>query len=256
MRYGRFLATAAFALISVQPVRGSEIGEQEEIAKSSGRLETTRAMPKAYGTKDYTVTVVPAIAFLPEAEGQGYATSGSLGRFGPTNVIENFFAPLDIPPGAVIDFIGLNSQTDTPAGLGVAVIRRSSGGITITVGALDSSVHPWGTDYNAAPIGFHVSAPTSATLIHVQQGALPTNQFLGHVEVWWRREVSFPIGPTFTDVTPDHPYYKFIEAVAASGITVGCGGGNFCPARNITRGEMAVFLGKALGLHFGTLGPP
>jgi hypothetical protein len=36
---------------------------------------------------------------------------------------------------------------------------------------------------------------------------------------------------------------------AASGIPVGCGGGNFCPDSAITRGQMAVFLSKALGLH-------
>jgi hypothetical protein len=47
-----------------------------------------------------------------------------------------------------------------------------------------------------------------------------------------------------------HPYFRFIEALAAAGITSGCGAGNYCPDRNVTRGEMAVFLAKALGLHF------
>jgi hypothetical protein len=55
---------------------------------------------------------------------------------------------------------------------------------------------------------------------------------------------------TFNDVLPSHPFYQFIEALAASGITAGCGGGNYCPDRNVTRGEMAVFFAKALGLHF------
>ena len=44
--------------------------------------------------------------------------------------------------------------------------------------------------------------------------------------------------------------FKHVEALAASGITAGCGGGNFCPDREITRVEMAVFLAKALGLHW------
>jgi hypothetical protein len=30
----------------------------------------------------------------------------------------------------------------------------------------------------------------------------------------------------------------------------GCGGGNFCPDAAVTRGQMAVFLAKALGLHW------
>ena len=33
-------------------------------------------------------------------------------------------------------------------------------------------------------------------------------------------------------------------------ITGGCGGGNFCPNANLTRRQMAVFLAKALGLHW------
>jgi hypothetical protein len=35
-----------------------------------------------------------------------------------------------------------------------------------------------------------------------------------------------------------------------SGITAGCGGGNYCLDAALTRGQMAVFLSKALGLHF------
>jgi hypothetical protein len=58
------------------------------------------------------------------------------------------------------------------------------------------------------------------------------------------------VAATFFDVPASHPYFRFIEALAASGITAGCGGGNYCPSQNITRGEMAVFLAKALGLHF------
>jgi carboxypeptidase family protein/S-layer family protein len=37
----------------------------------------------------------------------------------------------------------------------------------------------------------------------------------------------------------------WIEDLAARGITGGCGGGNYCPAGNVTRAQMAVFLLKA-----------
>jgi hypothetical protein len=47
-----------------------------------------------------------------------------------------------------------------------------------------------------------------------------------------------------------HPYHRFIEALAAAGISGGCGGGLYCVDNPITRGEMAVFLAAALGLHF------
>ncbi len=44
--------------------------------------------------------------------------------------------------------------------------------------------------------------------------------------------------------------YSFIEALVASGVTAGCGNGNYCPDAPLTRRQMAVFLSKALGLHW------
>ena len=71
------------------------------------------------------------------------------------------------------------------------------------------------------------------------------------VTVGYRLQVSpAPSTATFGDVPTDHPFYQFIEALAASGITGGCGGGNYCPNNAVTRGQMAVFMSKALGLHF------
>ena len=57
-------------------------------------------------------------------------------------------------------------------------------------------------------------------------------------------------GASFSDVPPDHPFFQYVEALAASGITGGCGGGKYCPDAPLTRGQMAVFLAKALGLSW------
>jgi hypothetical protein len=51
-------------------------------------------------------------------------------------------------------------------------------------------------------------------------------------------------------VPTSHLYFAVIEALAASGITSGCGPGLYCPNGNVTRGEMAAFLARAPGLHF------
>jgi hypothetical protein len=59
-----------------------------------------------------------------------------------------------------------------------------------------------------------------------------------------------PLTPTFGDVPKNFLYFRAIEALAASGITGGCGNGNFCPNQNVTRGEMAAFFARALGLHW------
>jgi hypothetical protein len=56
---------------------------------------------------------------------------------------------------------------------------------------------------------------------------------------------------SFQDVPPGHPFFRFIEALKASGITSDCQISRplFCPDQPLTRGQMAVFLSTALGLH-------
>ena len=77
-----------------------------------------------------------------------------------------------------------------------------------------------------------------------------TTSFNG-VRLKWKRQVSpAPGTATFGDVPTTHLFFQYVEALAASGITSGCGGGNFCPDAAVTRGQMAVFLAKALGLHW------
>ena len=48
----------------------------------------------------------------------------------------------------------------------------------------------------------------------------------------------------FPDVSCSSPFARWIETLAAEGITAGCGGGNFCPGNPVTRAQMAVFLLK------------
>jgi hypothetical protein len=64
---------------------------------------------------------------------------------------------------------------------------------------------------------------------------------------------TLPVSPapgtaTFNDVPTNHPFFRYVEALYASGITAGCGSNNFCPDAPVTRGQMSVFLAKALGL--------
>jgi len=76
------------------------------------------------------------------------------------------------------------------------------------------------------------------------------DSFTAAVVVYKLQVSPAPATATFNDVTTSHPFFQFIEALAASGITAGCGGGNYCPDEPLTRGQMAVFLAKALGLQW------
>jgi hypothetical protein len=54
-------------------------------------------------------------------------------------------------------------------------------------------------------------------------------------------------GQQFNDVPLTHHFYEFIGKLSARGVTQGCGGGNFCPAANVTREQMAAFIIRSLG---------
>ncbi len=53
----------------------------------------------------------------------------------------------------------------------------------------------------------------------------------------------------FGDVAPEDGGCKYIHYIAAQAITVGCGGGNYCPAATLNRDQMAVFITKAFDLN-------
>jgi hypothetical protein len=96
----------------------------------------------------------------------------------------------------------------------------------------------------------HVSYSVNAYLSNSFSGS-PHPLGLGGVRITWRREVSpHEASPVFSDVPLDDAARRYIEALAASGITAGCGPGVYCPDASLTRRQMAVFLAKALGLHW------
>ena len=63
-----------------------------------------------------------------------------------------------------------------------------------------------------------------------------------------------PCTGTFPDVPCPSTFANWIEALAAAGITGGCGGGNYCPTSPVTRQQMAVFLLKTK--HGSSYVPP
>jgi hypothetical protein len=52
----------------------------------------------------------------------------------------------------------------------------------------------------------------------------------------------------FSDVPPTSLFCGYIEKLRQLGVVAGCGAGLYCPSRNVTREEMAVFLVKGFGL--------
>jgi hypothetical protein len=82
-------------------------------------------------------------------------------------------------------------------------------------------------------------------------GARPAVQ---HVETTFEETLSYNdftrkavmhVGGSFADVPSNNLFYPFIENLFHNGVTGGCAGGGYCPANNVTRAQMAVFLLKS-----------
>jgi hypothetical protein len=222
--------------------------------------QTRSPQPRpAFGTSEYTVTTIPGVAFMVGNSTYCFFTSGSLSRgVCPQAPRVDFYSGLDIPAGAIIDFIGFNNLNDgTPNIMAIHLIQRDNSGVTGDLFDLDNTPHTFfATDINPAPLGILWAGSQGVGLnliLDMEIDSSASNQFFGQVEVWWKRSVSpAPATATFNDVQPGDFGFQFIEALAASGITGGCQASPplFCPNDTLTRAQMAVFLAKALGLDW------
>jgi hypothetical protein len=172
-------------------------------------------------------------------------------------------------PGPSSCFLGANFELPAGALLVSAVIYYGDSNATSGQNPSLSFTHTntIGQNVEIASAAFPDNAPGNSSLTvnfppdttidnlnrvySVEMGLDPNTTFY-RVRLIYRRQVSPAPGvATFpNDVPTTHPYFRFVEALAASGVTGGCGTGSYCPDMPVTRGQMAVFLAAALGLHF------
>ena len=163
-------------------------------------------------------------------------------------------AGLHVPNGAVIDYVELDACDTSATNEATAGIERAAGNTVefiasvSTGGAAADGCSRWRADLSAPE---SVDTQTYKYAAFAFSTATDATVSLGALRVYYHLQVSPPPATaTFGDVPTNHPFFQFVEALAASGITAGCGGGNFCPDAPLTRGQMAVFLSKALGLNW------
>jgi hypothetical protein len=210
--------------------------------------------------------VIPAAAFMPDSNATTY-TVDSRGYIS-TSLGATFRAAVDLPAGAsVINVCAFTYGADGAFNVAVQWEAREMGDSDadpkeVLFGLTSTS--PSGTPGYALTC-VPLSGPTLLrkfqdldgdghshfTWYRVSVGMGGGQTGFGGAVITWLRTVSpAPATATFADVPTNFLYFRAIEALAASGITVGCGGGNFCPNGTVTRGEMAAFLARALGLHW------
>jgi hypothetical protein len=201
----------------------------------------------SFGTTDRSVLWIPMAAFQPRA-GASTWTFHSGGYVSHATGTELLWAPLTIPNGSKIDTVRAWIYDNSAEA--ITVYLTEYGGITDSGNtiALASSVGTGETSIAVMP-AYTVDNSSNFYVVYLWM-PIDANLRVKGVRVLWYRQISAaPASATFSDVPTNHGFFTYVEALAASGITAGCGTGIFCPDTPLTRGQMAVFLSKALGLH-------
>jgi hypothetical protein len=222
-----------------------------------------------FGTSDEAISTVSGLAFSPVLSTTNYSGDVNTGRWVTGGTGDALAAPIpEVPNGAMLTQVTFYVQdTDGAIDFTGRLCRHWNDSATGTNPASDCPVNlsstgsPGSTFLTASPnmllsYRFNVDGTggiesVSYTLSGLWNGSTNGGLRLQHVRLLWRRQVTpAPGTATFADVPVGNPFHRFVEALVASGITGGCGGGNYCPDQPVTRGQMAVFLSAALGLHW------
>jgi hypothetical protein len=219
--------------------------------------------PGEFGTEDESITIVSAASFI--ANGGSIGASGEL-RWNAGGGQLRF--PIEfLPNGARITRVTYYFRDTDPAeNIRLIFCRRwfdadngapGDSACSLSGESIGIDGDSYLVDDTARDILYRRDVDGSGStdieyyyfLIETPSHTVATS--LRAVEVLWQRRVHpAPQAATFNDVPTNHPFFQFVEALADSGITAGCGNGNYCPDAPLTRGQMAVFLAKALGLHW------
>jgi hypothetical protein len=209
--------------------------------------------PKAFGS-DNGVLLIPGLEFRPEHSVTTFAVfEHSLHRTGGGST---FMAPIYLESGSEIVLLEVEACDEIDSGrIAVSILSCPA-----PLGACTVPASVGTTDFGTPGCNFFFASPPTPYTVDNYNNTLMISAFffsstsqvrLRAVRIYWHRQVSpAPATATFGDVPTSHPFFRFVEALYNSGITAGCGGGNYCPDQPVTRGQMAVFLSEALGLHW------
>ena len=220
----------------------------------------THGAPDTYGTTSIVYYRIAAAEFTP--------LSTNLDPYGdywynqPANIfrrystVDNgyFVASPHLPAGATITYFELDAcNTSSASVVGASLYDCDFQGDCSSTAPVFVAVSP-GTgclDPSVSGLSFTVNNFNKQQTVRVQLGAHDdTTSFAGVILGYVLNVSPAPADATFPDVPTSDFGFQYIEALNASGITGGCGGGLYCPDAPVTRRQMAIFIAKALGLQF------
>jgi len=146
--------------------------------------------------------------------------------------------------------LGTNFTSDsTTIWTGLSVAQTIGGDDVLTAGPRTISAYDFGT----VTLISGASTTTPGAVFEIGNGIEIGVPNLGGELMQFQVAEAGPVA-TFNDVPTDYWAWSFIETLAESGITAGCGNDNYCPTSPVTRAQMAVFLER--GIHGSGFSPP
>ena len=223
--------------------------------------------PKTYGTVQPSYYVVDASELSPISSAIQYGSINNAQLRYLTNAAGlNFMAPVEIPRGAHVTSIAVDYFDGSTSGeVQASFLVCDSNGISCAMalgnpGCDDANVTICSGNAYAPGFSSHAEDLSddgitidggSRYVLYAGNTTTDGSTAISQIRIAYVLQVSPPPATaSFNDVPTSDPAFQFVEAVYASGITAGCGGGNYCPDQPITRRQMAVFLAKALGLQW------
>jgi S-layer family protein len=242
------------------------MNERTEAVNAKFRAAHGGLGPEQFGLQCCQITQFPAASFTTKGPGGHWDQLELDYLYRPSgSAAYSLWAPVLLPTGVEIEYLDLyysdsNSSFDIVASL-IADTggAPSSGSPDQTALATAQSNGSSGYGYAFALLTYTVNNnvaydPAAGQLnLAVSSEVSDFTNILAFrgADLWWMRQVSpAPATATFTDVPTNHQFFQFVEALAASGVSVGYPDGRFGVDDPITRGQMAVFLAKALGLYW------
>lgn len=237
------------------------------IGAGAPRPARPTAQPRTYGTTQPSYYVIDASELSPVSSDVQYAAINNAQLRYLTNVTGlNLFAPVRLPAGAHVSTIWIDYFDNSPSGeVQASFLTCDPAGDSCAVasgnpGCDDAPVticsgNPQATGFFSHSEDLNDDGITIQSglryVVYAGNTTTDGSTAISQIRIVYFLQVSPPPATaSFNDVPTSDPAFQFVEAVYASGITAGCGGGNYCPDQPITRRQMAVFLAKALGLQW------
>jgi S-layer homology domain len=217
----------------------------------------TATLEPKFGIQEPEYINIHAYAFQANTLSDLILDDGNGYRYFGATAVPFMAAPVQVPSGAVLESLTLSAcsahQGDLVVGLFDNGVGGSGGGGGTNIGGFlpgDAGCAKTSIGLGDTTYVRNLDHPLYLVIHFVGDETDGSTKF-NDVFLGFRRQVSpAPATASFGDVPTSDPAFQYVEALVASGITAGCAGGNYCPDNFVTRRQMAVFLAKALGLHW------